>query len=238
MPGALDEASDESFPASDPPSYTRDPEAERNASPDAPRHEPERLPADAHYRAAEVRLDGQRHQDADPVGRDRRDHLLHEHEQPDRDGRRRSAGAERGGPRPRDEAVGEDLTRPRISGGDRLPACRRPDGAAQGAEVSTSSGTGPTPGASATPDRWPSRSRRPSKRTILPRWRSSPATATSRAASTRWPVRATSHRRRCVVAFALAGRIDIDLTTEPIGTDRDGKPVMLDEIWPPAGARR
>ena len=37
-----------------------------------------------------------------------------------------------------------------------------------------------------------------------------------------------------VVAFALAGRIDIDLTTEPIGTDRDGKPVMLDEIWPPA----
>ena len=37
-----------------------------------------------------------------------------------------------------------------------------------------------------------------------------------------------------VVAFALAGRIDIDLTTEPIGTDRDGKPVMLDEIWPSA----
>ena len=37
-----------------------------------------------------------------------------------------------------------------------------------------------------------------------------------------------------VVAFALAGRIDIDLTTEPIGTDRDGKPVMLDELWPPA----
>ncbi len=37
-----------------------------------------------------------------------------------------------------------------------------------------------------------------------------------------------------VVAFALAGRIDIDLTTEPIGTDRDGEPVMLAEIWPPA----
>ena len=35
-----------------------------------------------------------------------------------------------------------------------------------------------------------------------------------------------------VVAFALAGRIDVDLTTEPIGTDRDGRPVMLAEIWP------
>ena len=35
-----------------------------------------------------------------------------------------------------------------------------------------------------------------------------------------------------VVAFALAGRIDIDLTTEPIGTDRDGRPVMLADIWP------
>jgi len=35
-----------------------------------------------------------------------------------------------------------------------------------------------------------------------------------------------------VVAFALAGRIDIDLTSEPIGTDRDGKPVMLADIWP------
>jgi aconitate hydratase len=37
-----------------------------------------------------------------------------------------------------------------------------------------------------------------------------------------------------VVAFALAGRIDIDLTTEPIGTDADGKPVMLSELWPSA----
>jgi aconitate hydratase len=35
-----------------------------------------------------------------------------------------------------------------------------------------------------------------------------------------------------VVAFALAGRIDIDLTTEPIGTDGEGTPVMLADIWP------
>ena len=35
-----------------------------------------------------------------------------------------------------------------------------------------------------------------------------------------------------VVAFALAGRVDIDLDQEPLGTDRDGKPVYLREIWP------
>jgi aconitate hydratase len=35
-----------------------------------------------------------------------------------------------------------------------------------------------------------------------------------------------------VVAYALAGRMDLDLTTEPLGTDSDGKPVYLHEIWP------
>jgi len=41
-----------------------------------------------------------------------------------------------------------------------------------------------------------------------------------------------------VVAFALAGRVDMDLATEPLGTDRDGNPVMLADIWPaPAEVR-
>ncbi|MBA2254456.1 MAG: aconitate hydratase AcnA [Chloroflexi bacterium] len=35
-----------------------------------------------------------------------------------------------------------------------------------------------------------------------------------------------------VVAFALAGRIDIDLTTEPLGIGSDGQPVLLADIWP------
>jgi len=35
-----------------------------------------------------------------------------------------------------------------------------------------------------------------------------------------------------VVAYALAGRMDLDLTTEPLGTDPSGKPVYLREIWP------
>ncbi|MCO8120730.1 aconitate hydratase AcnA [Stieleria sp. TO1_6] len=37
-----------------------------------------------------------------------------------------------------------------------------------------------------------------------------------------------------VVAYALAGTTDIDLVTEPLGTDSDGKDVFLKEIWPTA----
>jgi aconitate hydratase len=35
-----------------------------------------------------------------------------------------------------------------------------------------------------------------------------------------------------VVAFALAGRIDVDLKKEPIGRGKDGRPVHLADIWP------
>jgi aconitate hydratase len=35
-----------------------------------------------------------------------------------------------------------------------------------------------------------------------------------------------------VVAYALAGKMQIDLTTQPLGTGSDGKPVMLRDIWP------
>ncbi len=35
-----------------------------------------------------------------------------------------------------------------------------------------------------------------------------------------------------VVAYALAGRMDVDLTTEPIGVDADGAAVMLADLWP------
>ena len=37
-----------------------------------------------------------------------------------------------------------------------------------------------------------------------------------------------------VVAYALAGRIDIDLTTEPLGQDRQGRDVLLRDLWPDA----
>ena len=35
-----------------------------------------------------------------------------------------------------------------------------------------------------------------------------------------------------VVAYALAGRMDLDLESEPLGTDSDGQPVYLKDIWP------
>ncbi len=35
-----------------------------------------------------------------------------------------------------------------------------------------------------------------------------------------------------VVAFAIAGRVDIDLTTEPLASDHNGKEIFLKDIWP------
>ncbi|MFN9026313.1 MAG: aconitate hydratase AcnA, partial [Akkermansiaceae bacterium] len=35
-----------------------------------------------------------------------------------------------------------------------------------------------------------------------------------------------------VVAFAIAGTVNIDMETEPLGTGSDGKPVFLKDIWP------
>ena len=37
-----------------------------------------------------------------------------------------------------------------------------------------------------------------------------------------------------VVAYALAGSLDVDITTSPLGTGKDGKPVYLKDVWPSA----
>jgi aconitate hydratase len=37
-----------------------------------------------------------------------------------------------------------------------------------------------------------------------------------------------------VVAYALAGRMDIDLTAEPLGTGEDGREIFLKDVWPTA----
>ena len=35
-----------------------------------------------------------------------------------------------------------------------------------------------------------------------------------------------------VVAYALAGTMDVDLTVDPLGTDQEGRPVTLSDLWP------
>lgn len=35
-----------------------------------------------------------------------------------------------------------------------------------------------------------------------------------------------------VVAFAIAGTVNIDFEKEPVAVDSEGKPVFLNEIWP------
>lgn len=35
-----------------------------------------------------------------------------------------------------------------------------------------------------------------------------------------------------VVAYALAGTVNIDFEKEPLGNDKSGKPVFLRDIWP------
>jgi aconitase A len=37
-----------------------------------------------------------------------------------------------------------------------------------------------------------------------------------------------------VVAYALAGNLEVDLVTEPLGNDKNGKPIYLKDIWPSA----
>jgi aconitate hydratase A / 2-methylisocitrate dehydratase len=38
-----------------------------------------------------------------------------------------------------------------------------------------------------------------------------------------------------VVAYAIAGTLNLDLTTEPLGQDAEGQPVFLKDIWPTSG---
>ena len=35
-----------------------------------------------------------------------------------------------------------------------------------------------------------------------------------------------------VIAYAIAGNLDVDLLNDPLGTDKDGNPVTLKDIWP------
>ena len=69
------------------------------------------------------------------VGGDRGDHVVHEHVEPDGDGRRRAARPQRRRARAARLAHGQDLARARLEGRHRLPREGRPHGAARGARL-------------------------------------------------------------------------------------------------------
>ncbi len=124
MGNGLDEAIEESFPASDPPAEDHDDERGK------PRPAVSGTAVDAsrsHDAIAVTLADGTDGRARPRPRRDRRDHQLHQHLQPERDGRRRPAGPQRGRTRAQAQALGEDLAGAGIDRRHRLPRARRPD---------------------------------------------------------------------------------------------------------------
>jgi aconitate hydratase A / 2-methylisocitrate dehydratase len=228
--GTIDEALDESFPASDPPSYTRDPISEQHVEPEPPRHDPEPLPVEAHYKSVEIRLDAERVKirtgsvviaaitsctnTSNPTVMVAAGLLA----------RNAVARGLRTQPwvktslAPGSRAVTDYLHAAGLM--DPLEALRfhlvgygcttcignsgpLAEPVAQAIEANGIAGVAVLSG------------NRNFEGRIHPLARASYLASPP-----------------LVVAFALAGRIDIDLTTEPIGIGADGKPVMLVDIWP------
>ena len=76
------------------------------------------------------------------------------------------------------------------------------------------------------------------RRSMTTSWwspRCSPATATSRGASIPQVRASFLASPPLVVAYALAGTVDIDLNNDPLGYDPNGEPVFLRDIWPTPG---
>ena len=97
--GEVEAASAASFPASDAPAFAAG-EADDRAGPARPTPSwPVPRRSSAGLPPVEIEVDGERVDDPDRLGRHRRDHLVHQHLQPDGDGRRRAARPQRRRPR-------------------------------------------------------------------------------------------------------------------------------------------
>ena len=134
---------------------------------------------------------------------------------------------------PAAQAVGQVVARAGLEGRDALLRAGGPAGAARRSSASTRSATAARR-ASATRGRSPTRSRPRSTRATSSSARCSRATATSRRASIPEVKANYLASPPLVVAYALAGRMDIDFETEPIGAANDGDDVYLRDIWPSA----
>ena len=163
--------------------------------------------------------------------RDRRHHLLHQHVEPLRHAGRRPDRAQRGQARPQGQAVGEDLAGAGLAGRDRVS---RGLGPAEGPRTRSAT----TWSATAAPRCIGNSGPLPDPVTkaigdgdlvvcsVLSgnrnfEGRVNPLTRANYLAS---PM--------LVVVYALAGSMKIDITKDPIGIGKDGKPVYLKDIWP------
>ena len=186
---------------------------------------------DRRRRARNRRGHGYPRADHERLGRDRGDHELHQHVEPvghGRGGPARQEGRREGA---QDQALGQGQPGARLEGRHRLsprrgarqiprPASLQP-GRLRLHDVHRQLGTA-----------CPGRSARRSRSTT---WSPSPSCRGNRNFEGRInpDVRANYLASPpLVVAYALAGTMDIDLQTEPLGSDRQGKPVYLKDIWP------
>ena len=162
---------------------------------------------------------------------DRGDHELHEHEQSERDARRRFAREESGRARTAHRSGGENFARAGLARRHRLSR-RRPD--CKRISISSASTLSATVArlASATPGRFIRRSRKRSANSISSRPRSFPGNRNFEARVHQNIKANFLMSPPLVVAFALAGRVDLDLSNDPIGKDKDGKETFLRDLWP------
>ena len=219
----------ETFPASDPPSSMAGQEDDEDDGEPAHQHgdvATERAEEERQglLRRRGVRAGGRR-------GGHRRHHLLHQHLEPRGHARRRPAGPQRGGEGPDQQALGQDLAGARVEGGHGLLRARRPDRAARtqlgfdlvGYGCTTCIGnSGPLP------------------EEISQAIEDEDLTVCSVLSGNRnFEGRIHPEVRNnylasppLCVAYALAGRMDLDLYEDPLGQDGDGNDVYLKDIWP------
>ena len=162
---------------------------------------------------------------------DRRDHLVHQHLESERDDRRRPARPQGGGQGPHGEAVGEDLAGARLAGGRRISREVR---AAEGSRR-----------ARLQPGRLRlhhlHRQFRPAAGGNFRRRSTSNdlVAAAVLSGNRNFEGRVNADVRAnylasppLVVAYAIAGSMYVDLAKQPLGLDKKGKKVFLKDIWP------